>query len=389
MSRFERLCARLFLLSASLTIGLVILEIGSRIWLHCFASESTFHRYASYTKLIDRYGEPIWSPHRYLGYYPTPNYENTEKTNRHNSLGYRGDEIVLPKPQDAFRIVCIGGSTTYTISTDYRKAYPALLEAQLTESGYNNVEVVNAGVPGWTTWESMINFQLRVLELEPDMIIVYHAFNDIYSRFVWPPEAFRGDNSGYRIPRERPPDFVNYSCLVRIFAVRLGLAQPAMAMAYLDTRAKTYFAHAYFAQKWNGSYPNGIFRRIPPNRMMGENGLKYYRRNLENLISIALSRGIKLVLATFAYTTEFEDTIQRLDEAFRSGIDEANMELKSIAGDMGVFLFDFAELFPPDKQYFADSSHVNEQGVLLKARLFAEFIRENNLIPSQSDMRQQ
>lgn len=387
MARLERLFARLFLISASSVLCLLILEMGSRVWLYHFAPERVFKKYASYEKLIDRYGNPIWSPHRYLGYYPTPNYENIEKTNRHNSLGYRGNEIVLPKPQGVFRIVCIGGSTTYTVSTSYREAYPSQLEEQLIDAGYSNIEAVNAGVPGWTTWESMINFQLRVLELEPDMIIVYHAINDVYPRFVWPPEAFRGDNSGYRIPREQPPDFANYSCLVRIFAVRLGLVKPAMAMGYLDARAKTYFADAYFAQKWSGNYPEGIFSRIPPSKMMEKNRLKYYRRNLENLINTARLRGIKVVLATFAYTTEFENPIRSLDDVFRLGIDEANRELKAIARDTGVSLFDFTELFPTEKQYFVDHSHVNKQGSALKAKLFADFIHENNLIPSQSDMR--
>ena len=159
MARLERLFARLFLVSASSILCLLFLEIGSRIWLHHLASESVFQKYASYEKVVDRYGEPIWSPHRYLGYYPTPNYENIEKTNRHNSLGYRGDEIIIPKPQDGFRIACIGGSTTYTIFTEPNEAYPSLLEEQLAKSGHGNVQVVNAGVPGWTTWESMINFQ--------------------------------------------------------------------------------------------------------------------------------------------------------------------------------------------------------------------------------------
>ncbi|MHC4351190.1 MAG: SGNH/GDSL hydrolase family protein [Planctomycetota bacterium] len=303
-------------------------------------------------------------------------------------MGYRGDEIILPKPQEDFRIVCIGGSTTYTIFTGYREAYPSLLEEQLVNSGYDNVQVVNAGVPGWSTWESMINFQLRVLEIEPDMIIVCHAINDVYPRFVWPPEAFRSDNSGYRIPRENAPDSVHYSCLLRIFAVRFGLAKPAMDLAYLDSHAKTYVGDDYHAQKWNGTFPKGLFGQIPPTKIMEENDLKYFRRNLENMIMIAQSRGINVVLATFAHTLEFEDPVKDLDDVIHSGIDEANRELKAIARDTGVLLFDFAELFPTEKQYFVDSSHVNQEGSTLKARLFADFIHQSDLIPGRANLRQ-
>ena len=56
--------------------------------------------------------------------------------------------------------------------------------------------MINAGLAGWSSWESMINFQLRLLDLEPDLIIVYHAVNVLHARLVWPPEAYQPDNSG-------------------------------------------------------------------------------------------------------------------------------------------------------------------------------------------------
>jgi len=86
----------------------------------------------------------------------------------------------MPKPAGQFRIVCLGGSTTYTSDVkDYRDSYPYLLEKYLKAQGYNDVTVVNAGAGSWSSWESLINFQFRVLDLDPDLIIVYHGINDI------------------------------------------------------------------------------------------------------------------------------------------------------------------------------------------------------------------
>ena len=53
-------------------------------------------------------------PHPYLAYANKPNfhkpaYENDPHEIRHNSLGYRGPEITIDKPEGAYRIVCLGG----------------------------------------------------------------------------------------------------------------------------------------------------------------------------------------------------------------------------------------------------------------------------------------
>lgn len=378
----ERLFSRLFLIFASVIFCFLFIEISSRIWLSCFAPEKSFRKYASYEDLVDRYGVPLLSPHRYLGYYPTPNFVNTQKANRHNSMGYRGDEIILPKPENEYRIVCIGGSTTYTVMTGYRESYPYLLQEQLFGLGHGNVTVINAGVLGWTTWESLINFQFRVLDLEPDMVILYHALNDVCTRLVWPSDAFQGDNSGYRIPRRTVSDFVKHSALIRIFAVRLGLVPPIASLKFLDRHAKTYYADDYWNQRWNDTFPSGVFTQFTPEEILETNSLVYYRRNIENLIAIAQRRGIAVILATFVYTSDFEDKVRGMPNTFISAIDEANETLKNIANETGVFLFDFAEIFPRDTRYFSDSTHVNQQGSALKARSFANFIHENRLIPN-------
>ena len=45
-------------------------------------------------------------------------------------------------------------------------------------------------------------------------------------------------------------------------------------------------------------------------------------------------------------------------------------------------LFDFAKVFPTDKDYYTDGIHVNAEGSQLKAKLFADYIIENKLLPN-------
>ena len=57
-------------------------------------------------------------------------------------------------------------------------AWPATLQEKLRRKYPDrNREVVNAGVPGYTSVEQRINFMLRISQLEPDAIVIYHGNN--------------------------------------------------------------------------------------------------------------------------------------------------------------------------------------------------------------------
>lgn len=55
--------------------------------------------------------------------------------------------------------------------------------------------------------------------------------------------------------------------------------------------------------------------------------------------------------------------------------------IENVAAQRNVPLFDFASAMPTDRQHWADGRHVNEEGALLKAELFAAFIDKQELIP--------
>ncbi|MBN2313747.1 MAG: SGNH/GDSL hydrolase family protein, partial [Sedimentisphaerales bacterium] len=306
------------------------------------------------------------------------------ENNKHNSLAYRSDEIEIPKPEGQFRIVCMGGSTTYTTEVeDYHLSYPNLLETELKSRGYDHVRVINAGVGSWTSYESLINFELRILDLEPDMIIVYHAVNDILTRLVWPPEAYKGDNSGAAAPVAMTmPSILEYSTLLRYLMIRADIIKPHSSMdRQLAAKPDSSWSLEFYDQKVKGTYPEAIFKTASAQKMFETNQPKYFKRNIEHIALIANHRGIKTVLATFAYSPEFTNVPTVASEEFKTAFTEMNETLKSIASEMAINLFDFARVFPVDKGLFTDGLHVNIEGVRLKAKLFADYLIENKLVP--------
>jgi len=98
---------------------------------------------------------------------------------RINSLGFRGDDINERKPDGAQRILCLGDSTTYGVMVEGHRIYPAVLRRRLSEMlAPRRVEVVNAGVPGYSSLQIELILSERCFTLEPDLITMCVGLND-------------------------------------------------------------------------------------------------------------------------------------------------------------------------------------------------------------------
>jgi len=349
-----------------------------------FASDADFLRYASLTQLESRHVQGArLTPHRYLGYVPTPGWE--EPPNRHGALGFRGDEFPAAKPAGEFRIVCLGGSTTYTsFVDDPAGSYPAQLERSLRDSGCENVRVINAGCQGWSSWESLLGFELRVLDLEPDLAIVYHGVNDVHPRLVWPAEAYRGDNSGYLRPVDPMflPSVLEYSTLGRILLIETGRAAPHSSLhRTLKGYADTYHGDAFFRQRTGETYPRGIFAETGAEEMLAANDPRYFLRNLRNLAAVGRANGCDTVFATFACSPEGTNEVRSTSAEYTGAYRDMNARLLELGAELGVPVFDFAAAFPGGPELFVDGRHVNAEGARLKGELFARFLLERRLVP--------
>jgi lysophospholipase L1-like esterase len=97
-----------------------------------------------------------------------------------DSRGHRGPEQILASPHpERFRILCVGDSVTYGFNVDQGAEWPRRLEALLNAADPEHpVEVVNAGVPGWSWVQGLRYVQHEGLALAPDLVIAAHGTND-------------------------------------------------------------------------------------------------------------------------------------------------------------------------------------------------------------------
>ena len=361
----------------SLCAALVVAEVLAAAWLRWYAGEDDFRRYASIGQLEARYGAfDRFQSHRHLGYALSPNYKAGK--NRHNALGYRGDEFTVAKPEGVKRVVCCGGSTTYGFGIDdYKLTVPSMLQYGLQQDG-KAVEVINAGCPGWSTFETLINFESRLLDLSPDYVVFYHAINDVLASMVWPSEALRGDQSGWLVRDRRLAEtsLLERSDLARIILVGNGAIEPHSSMLrVIGEAAPSNQTFVFRKQRKQHEYPTGIFSEVPIERMLRENGTRLFRRNLESFLSVAKTHDVAVLLTTFAYSAEFPGNPNIGHPAVRDAIDAYNAVVREVAEDRGVDLID---LHPElrSKEFFTDGEHFTVGGNVRRTQLLLPYFLE-------------
>lgn len=292
-TRTNRLPARgkVYLFIGGVAAALLIAEVGARVWLGYVATPAQWRRYAAHWTIPTQ--EFQWSPHHYLTYMLTPNFKRGKLS--HNSRGFRGDEFDVPKPDGLFRIVALGGSTTYTQAVkNNAKTFTAQLERALVgDHRRPSVQVINAGVSGYSSWESLINLEFRVIELEPDLIIVYHGVNESHTRLV-KPGTYRSDNSGRRSRWIEPRrTLLTRSAIGRIVGARLGLWEQ-VGLGSFVTASQTELPRSGDVK------PQALeaLTAHPP---------EFFDRNLRSMVAIARAHQFQVVLATWAHTPAIND----------------------------------------------------------------------------------
>lgn len=366
------------LITVSVAFTLLLGEAAARFWLWKLASNLQIAIYGTAVQ-VERI--PLkHMRHHYLPFIPRPNFQDGK--NKHNSLGFRGDEVQIPKPDGTFRIVLLGGSTTYTSHVqDYQKSYPYILQSNL-QRRFPSVEVVNAGAIKYSTWESLANLEFRVLDLEPDLIVVYHGVNDVHNRLVYPYEAYRGDNSGSRVPYVNPEEtFWDRSALLRILRTRFELRRPVLLYIRTHDYLPTNFTMEFLFQKLEGRYPSGVFLEHSAEAMLKNNPPTYFKRNIENMVAICKVRGIKVVLMTFAWSSQFPKRPFASSNEYQEAYEEQNTVIKQLCNKADIHCYDFADEMPMDPKYWQDGVHVNSLGAEMKAELLAQFLFRAGLLP--------
>lgn len=292
-----------------------------------------------------------------------------------NELGVRGDP--LPPRSEAYRILCVGGSTTECLYLDDEETWPHLLQDRLTEAWGRPVWVGNAGISGYATTEHLPFLERFGALSEMDCVVVMAGFND----FALMTFAER--------PRVRRPWETPVWARSDLFKlVRRGLQPPAPGAPFQDP-----------AGRWIEERRE-VRRAAPQRSTLPELGpsLHTFERHLDELVALCEGSHVRTVLANQAvlWRGELPPTAEarlwigwtRDRDAFytagalRGGLDAFNAAVGAVAARRGVALVDISSV-SGDLDAFYDDCHFTELG----ARRVAELVASQLPPPRSPDRR--
>ena len=98
-----------------------------------------------------------------------------------NSLGFRGGEFSVEKPNSVYRIFMLGGSTMFGYgATSDETTIPGYVQ-EFFQNNYEgiDIQVINAGIQGADSFAELNLIETKLLNYSPNMIIIYDGWNDL------------------------------------------------------------------------------------------------------------------------------------------------------------------------------------------------------------------
>ena len=220
----------------------------------------------------------------------TKGYELDPARKNINTRGLRDREFPLLKPANTFRILALGDSYTYGAGVSIEETYVKQLEATLNETlndrGFR-YEVLNAGVPGYNTYQELIHLREVGLQYNPDMILLGFTLSDAELGFFGL-KSVEGRSWLLQFKEWVKDHFALYSfvrlrlkrLVDRLKAAKLGIIIGGTAVSPLRL---------------------AVDGKTSP-------GWELCRQSLEGFATLARERGIPLLLVIYPFLVNLDDT---------------------------------------------------------------------------------
>ncbi|MEZ6049018.1 MAG: SGNH/GDSL hydrolase family protein [Planctomycetaceae bacterium] len=98
---------------------------------------------------------------------------------RTNEWGVRGGNYSVPKPAGVFRILNLGDESTLAASVSDEETFSHQLQLAMQPMMKDQLEVINAGVPGYCPLLGYLKLKHTLMALQPDLVIYHFDMTDI------------------------------------------------------------------------------------------------------------------------------------------------------------------------------------------------------------------
>ncbi|MGE5797794.1 MAG: SGNH/GDSL hydrolase family protein [Ignavibacteria bacterium] len=280
-----------------------------------------------------------------------------------NPRGYRGKEFNIIKDKGTIRIIIYGGSAVFDIYKSEGKDWPHRIEQILKEKGLNNVEVINGGIPGHTTFDALGRLFSDGWTLNPDYVINYEAWNDICY-------------------------FTNNITIQKYYKPYIEGEDPRIS--YQNTIDKLLCETSQLYVRLRGKYYDwkyniGIEGAAVPtsDEEMTELSLKQYRLNLEMFVDLSRNINAVPVLITQARLVDKNNTpeekskiayeYQKMNHSnLVKAFEKTDEIIKGISLKKKVNIIDPSKTMSGKSIFFKDHVHTTEEGSDQLAKIISD-----------------
>lgn len=296
--------------------------------------------------------------------------EPTGRTYSINDAGYRGPSLKRTKPEDEVRVVILGGSAVFDPNASAGEDWPHRVQTLLASEGHGEVVVVNAGVPGHASFDSLGRLYAQIWTYEPDFVLVYNAWNDI---------KYFSELTG-----ETPliTLFTPYDPKADPLRNYRGFVDRLLSHSQLYVKLRNHYYQRKLRPGPEGQIPEGGSERT-----YGRLAVDQYRLNIEMIVDVARNIGADAVLltqATLVAPDNDEEDRERINyeyqrmshETLVRAFADCNDVIRSVAREKGVPLLDLAGMLGGRPELFEDHVHLSSRGSAAIAAEVAGFLAD-------------
>lgn len=313
-----------------------------------------------------------------------------------NNMGFRGEDLVNPKPQGEFRIFLIGGSTAECLSVDDSQAINTVLQNELTRKipAGQTVKVYTAAKSGDRSYDHIAMIVHRLVHLQPDLIVVFAGFNDLNASMKHA-DYLHYKNNGYET---RLAGRTLAMMLVTEF--ELGRRVQSVMKSLTGKTDRQIFEEIPVKTDYKEKVK--VRLSVPVSDEFPRTDQAAYRRNLATIEGVARAHGIQLVLMTqpSSWNSAIDPNIRNWHwMTYRAGktysensmdvaLTALNNVMIEVGKERGVPVLDLAKSIPKSTEFFIDDVHFNVKGAHEIGAQLASFISGRGLLAVHGSQRQ-
>lgn len=279
---------------------------------------------------------------------------------RHNHLGLRGPNRPTTKPAGWKRVVVLGDSSIYGQGVSEGQTFSALLESSLKAKRKGGmVEVINAGVPAYSSLQSLHQLQQVLSPFSPDLVVIANLWSDSIPSSIedssWMKEGIQAQVEEWI---QQTDETISARSALRCL---------------LQRRASEAPGDAQFRKV---SQPSDALRFLSPGRRVLP---EHYRENLEAMADWARSHGAVPLFLGLGHPQDHASGLQGLDETMTTNIQTYRQSMATAATAAGAPYVDTAGRFGGARDsgemgLFVDMIHPSARGHEILAGALLEMI---------------